>query len=64
MKIILLIGIFGVLMSLVLGGLIERSGNLEKRQIPSKTAPMPTSPNGVDLLLSQVFTLKFLKSFF
>ena len=58
MKIILLIGIFGFLMSLVLSGLIERSGNLEKRQVSSKTAPMPTSPNRVNLL-SQVFTLKF-----
>ena len=36
MKVILLIGIFGVLVSLALGGLTERLGKgLEKRQVKS-----------------------------
>ena len=68
MKVILLIGIFGVLISLVLGGLVNRfEKKIEKREqlLNSKNTLANSPPSGSsDRLKFQVFILKFLKSFF
>ena len=60
MKVIALICVIGYLISIVFGGLIERSENLEKRQVLSKTNPIPAQPSDkLDFLKSQVLYSNF-----
>ena len=68
MKALLFLFIFGILTSLILGGVSNKfEGNLEKREseLKSSYAPNPTQPPGFfGWLISKVFTLKFFKSLF